>query len=174
MGKKTFKWSEQSGKKSVKNFFCSAILDHFWAKMFPSETTSLHYWIFFLRQKLVLLTENFSVTERFSVTKTCFCDKNLFCQQYTFWAFHTWFPGKRFGNKWEIPLSRLIKIVTFWSPLNVIYEYVNIAKSYKFHFLLFKVILNIYRFNLEYLSFTLGQSSNSGTISQAIIAKVSS
>ena len=42
-GKKTLKWSEQRGKKSVKAFFAAAMLDHVLAKMFKSETTSFHY-----------------------------------------------------------------------------------------------------------------------------------
>ena len=30
-------------KKSLLNFFAAAILDHFWAKMFKSETTYFQY-----------------------------------------------------------------------------------------------------------------------------------
>ena len=43
-GKRAFKRNEQMKKKiSKKTFFAAAILDHFWAKMLKSETTSFHY-----------------------------------------------------------------------------------------------------------------------------------
>ena len=41
-GQKTFKQSEQI-KKSVNYFFVPAILDHFWANMFKSETKYFNY-----------------------------------------------------------------------------------------------------------------------------------
>ena len=59
------------------------------------------YGPFFLKQKLVTMLE--------SATKRVFVKNH-------FWGAFTWFKGESFRDKWEIPLCRMIKIITLCSP----------------------------------------------------------
>ena len=59
---------------------------------------------------IVLLQKLLSVTETFSVTEFFFCDNNLLLTKYTLILM------KSFREKWEFPLSQIIEIITLWSP----------------------------------------------------------
>ena len=74
--------------------------------IFVTETPFC-YRNFLLLQKLLSVTK----TETFSLTGTFFCDYNLFLTKYS------WILMKSFREKWEFPLSQIIKIIFLWSPV---------------------------------------------------------
>ena len=79
----------------------------------------------FLWHKLIFVTETyfchrtlFLSQKPFSVTKTYFCDRKLFLWQKTMSVTKTCFSNKNLFlyQKWEFLLSRIMEIMTLWSP----------------------------------------------------------
>ena len=100
----------------------------------------------------LLSVEEFFFCDRniLSLTKMCFSvgnwERNLFLSQFLyrnlsskkklFWAYYTWFQGKSVRQKWVFPLSRIIKIITLWSPEQVFkgfFKLSNVNMYYRSH-----------------------------------------